>query len=241
MCRGCVSGKFKGLTIVTTNNQNYQNLDDNTIKNLDKNITDKVSTIHNIPLEYLLDKDKFALLEPFINVHRLLFLTDKNFEFDNDNFFIEPQVLPNELALFQNLEELVIYTNEGEYSNCINCSFVYDNKMLIFDGDSQVEKFQNIPQNIKYLNIIPTSQNLKQTQIEEIYDYNFLPNHIEELHLNSKYLLYNSSQTNLPFGLNKLKSNVHRSEKFVIERLVKDLKTYSKIPHKCELKINEYA
>ena len=49
MCRGCVSGKFKGLTIVTTNNQNYQNLDDNTIKNLDKNITDKVSTIHNIP------------------------------------------------------------------------------------------------------------------------------------------------------------------------------------------------
>ena len=88
MCRGCVSGKFKGLTIVTTNNQNYQNLDDNTIKNLDKNITDKVSTIHNIPLEYFLDKDKFALLAHFINVNRLLFLTDKNFEFDNDNFFL---------------------------------------------------------------------------------------------------------------------------------------------------------
>jgi hypothetical protein len=249
MCYGCVSGDNKGLTIVTTDNISYMNLNETTIKNLDNEIIHKVSSIYNIPIEYLLDKEKFVLLKPFINVCRLFFVSfdpkfDKKFGFDKDDFFIEPQTLPNELALFQNLEDFGIvimegggYTNsaQGCYVNSINCVYIHEDKMLIFDGDSLVDKYQNIPPNIKYLNIIPTSLNLRQARIEEIHNYNFLPPHIEYLHFENKYLAENPKQTNLPIGLKKIISNVHEKKKNIVKVLHQEFITYSKIPFGCEL------
>ena len=70
MCYGCESGKYKGLTIVINNEINYQNLNIDSIKKLDKDIINRASSIHNIPLKYLLDKEKFSILEPlsmFVN------------------------------------------------------------------------------------------------------------------------------------------------------------------------------
>lgn len=242
MCYGCVSGDYKGLTIVTIDNVNYQNLDENDVKNFDKNIINKVSSIHNIPIEYLFEKEKFVLLEPFLNIYRLVFIDKKNeVVFDKDDFIIEPQTLSEKLALFQNLEELLIFGYEGGYLNNINYVFVHEDKMLIFDGDSKKEKFINIPENIKYLNIIQTTKNLRRTQIEEIYDYNFLPNHIEELHVNYGYLRNNFVQTNLPSTLTKLKTNMHRTEKGMMERVYKNVITHSKIPFNCKFVITEYS
>lgn len=166
---------------------------------------------------------------------------EKEVIFDENDFIIEPQILSEKLALFQNLEELIIFGNKGGYLNNINYVFVHEDKMLIFDGDSQIEKFKNIPKNIKHLNIIQTTKNLRRKQIEEIYDYNFLPNHIEELHINYAHLRNNFIQTNLPSTLIKLKTCIHQTEKAVMERLYKNVITHTKIPFNCKFVVTEYA
>jgi len=242
MCRACISGNYRGLTVVTTDNINYQKLDEDGITKLDKDVINKVSSIHNIPIEFLFNKDKFALLEPFVNVCRLVFWSADCLKVDKNNFLVESYILSDTLALFQNLEELSIFDIDGgKFSKYINCTCIYQDKMIIFDGDSKIEKFKNIPQNVKYLNIISTIDDSGQRLIDEISDYNFLPNHIEELHFNNGYLLRNPAQTNLPLSLSKLKTNIHRTEKYMIINLYRNVMGSSKIPINCQFKIGEFA
>ena len=248
-CTNCV-----GLTLITVDNKIYQELNEESLKKLNKDIIDKVSTIYNIPIEYLLDKDKFVLLEPFVNVCFLSFLTNwSNKNFDQNSFIIKPEILPNKLALFQNLEMIqfvttdfapVNYLNNEQYEtydyapiNRINHVFVYEDKMLIFDGDSEIIKYQNIPSNVKYLNIIPT---LEYTQIKKISDYNFLPDNIEELNFNFYYLSSYFKHTNLPSTL-KIKSNVSYTSRLSIHNVKKNIETYCKLPLNCEVEINVYC
>lgn len=234
MCFGCVSGKYTGLTIVISANENYQNLNEDSIRELNEDIVCKTSSIHNIPFSYLFDDSKFSLLEKFVNSHRLIFITDEHLQIDKNGLFIKPELFPNKLALFQNLEELIFFSSADKCAavNNINYVFTYENKTLIFDSDSKIEKYLNISDKVNHINIIPACLYLSNSIVDVITDYSFLPPHIEYLHFNNKYFVRNYLQKNLPSNLKILKS--YAMDKFP-QVIYNRILTECKIPFNCEI------
>jgi hypothetical protein len=238
MCYGCIVGDLKGLSLKISENINYQNLDEETLKNFSNDISLTVTSILNIPIDFLFDDNKMDLLTKFINIGRLLFISREKITVDYNDFLINPEKISHKIALFQNLNELIIgdATINYCYSNNINFTYTHLNNTLIFDGDSKIEKYTNIPTTVTNLNIINTERNLKIDVVDCIDDYIFLPYHIEYLHFGARYLTDNYSHSNLPTCLEILKFSHYDNYGFLCDKIKKN----SKIPFNCKIIFSQY-
>jgi hypothetical protein len=257
MCYGCVCGEYKGLTIKTYeteneqnidkesikdenyNTKNFQNSDENSIKNIDDEIANKVCSILNLPYEHLVDDTKIELYTRFQNTSQIIVITNEKLKVDNEGFLLEPEKISNKLALFQNLDEFTIFDKDGLVSG-LNHTYTYQDCALFFDGDCKIKKYVEIPQNIFKINIIPMNKNMRKTCVEDIYDYNFLPSHIEYIHFTGNYMRNNHMQTNLPTNLKTIKFSLGYNNRNCGDIFVREFTERSKIPFGCKIDYNRY-
>lgn len=257
MCYGCVCGIYKGLTIKSyeTENEQYfdnenikndnyntkifENLNEKSIKDINDETANKVFSILNLPYEHLLDDTKIELYTRFKNTSRIIAITNENLKVDNNDFLLEPEKISNKLALFQNLDNFFIFHN-GELIFGLNYSYTFQDCVLFFDGDCKKEKYINITKNVKNMNIIPMNQNLSKTYIEDIYDYDFLPYHIEYIHFTGKFMEKNYTQTNLPTSLKTIKFSLGNKSPKYGDIFVNRFNNKSKIPFDCKIEYNHY-
>jgi hypothetical protein len=235
--------------IIHTQNKIY-----NTFTEIPDEEKKNVYFIEKIPFELLEKSNKYYNIQKItcfeniisikVNIHNLSYLNKKinprnlyyediinhKLSHDENNYFT------NEIAQLQKLSN-IIYTDSFKNELCIYdimkpLFYIYEDKMLIIMSEKR-NKIPNIPENIKYLNIISYYN----------YKFNNIPENIKYLNLsfNSKNI-DKVTLDNLPINIKKINISLYvdndNKNKLVIEEQENILQKKIKIPFDCELKIS---
>ncbi len=201
--------KYNECTILTLYDGEYLKID--CVPTEDYSFIHTAKDIHPI---YFTDIKYFYKIKDWINLRYI--------SFDHENWN-NNNIMLNEIAKFQKLSTVLIidykYTDFTEITSGL---YIHENKMLIFSPS--IQDFNNIPENIEFLNIIDGNN----------CDYTNIPINIKYLHLTIKKK-YNFKQSNLPINLETLTITIHEPYYKYIDIDYHYIKKNIKIPFNCEL------
>jgi hypothetical protein len=207
---------YLNICCITKNNNIYYKIND--IPKIEYKDVIMLKNINPIILNSTCNE--FKIIKKFTNVKTIICDYDKCFEIQNFK-------ISNEIANFQKLSSFSIidyYTFSS--ITCKLKNIIFNEKMIYFYPKSNL---LNIPNNIKYLNIVNNID----------CDYINLPNFIEHLHINI-ININNYKISNLPIQLKTLTVSISSLSNNDKNNVFTKILLNTKLPFNCQLIIDYF-